>query len=432
MSYSAEAMELLNRIGADEGDTLSVRSKGSDHRGVLMPHHEFSDPDVIVIKLSSGYNIGIRISNIEKIEVLEKAGVKITPSREVSVPEGRKQVTIIGTGGTIASYVDYRTGGVHPALSADDLVSAVPEISEICSVRADVLFSIYSENMDVEKWRLLAADVADRLNEGSEGIIIPHGTDTMGYTSAALAFMLDSLPRAVILVGAQRSSDRPSSDAYTNLLSAARIAVETDIAEVCVLMHESPSDATALVHRGTRVRKLHTSRRDAFKTVNDRPIAKVDFEGEIELVSPYRAKSDGKVKLMDSMVEDVALIHFFPGMDPDRYEQLIMGHSGVVIAGSGLGHVSSRMVRLLGKAVEKGVPVAMTSQCLYGRVNLNVYDTGRDLITAGVVPLEDMLPETALVKMMWVLGQTSDLDEVGRMMRANLRGEISERRELDE
>lgn len=432
MSYSAEAMELLNRIGADEGDTLSVRSKGSDHRGVLMPHHEFSDPDVIVIKLSSGYNIGIRISNIEKIEVLEKAGVKITPSREVSVPEGRKQVTIIGTGGTIASYVDYRTGGVHPALSADDLVSAVPEISEICSVRADVLFSIYSENMDVEKWRLLAADVADRLNEGSEGIIIPHGTDTMGYTSAALAFMLDSLPRAVILVGAQRSSDRPSSDAYTNLLSAARVAVETDIAEVCVLMHESPSDATALVHRGTRVRKLHTSRRDAFKTVNDRPIAKVDFEGEIELVSPYRAKSDGKVKLMDSMVEDVALIHFFPGMDPDRYEQLIMGHSGVVIAGSGLGHVSSRMVRLLGKAVEKGVPVAMTSQCLYGRVNLNVYDTGRDLITAGVVPLEDMLPETALVKMMWVLGQTSDLDEVGRMMRANLRGEISERRELDE
>lgn len=432
MSYSAEASELLNRIGAGEGDTLSIRSKGSDHRGVLMPHHEFSDPDVIVIKLSSGYNIGIRISNIERIEVLEKAGVKTKPSRAVPTAEGRKQVTIIGTGGTIASYVDYRTGGVHPALSADDLVSAVPEISEICSVRADVLFSIYSENMDVEKWRLLAADVADRLNEGSEGIIIPHGTDTMGYTSAALSFMLDSLPRSVILVGAQRSSDRPSSDAYTNLLSAARVAVETDIAEVCVLMHESPSDATALVHRGTRVRKLHTSRRDAFKTVNDRPIAKVDFEGEIELISPYRAKSGSKVRLLDSMVEDVALIHFFPGMDPDRYEQLIMGHSGVVIAGSGLGHVSSRMVKLLGKAVEKGISVAMTSQCLYGRVNLNVYDTGRDLITAGVVPLEDMLPETALVKMMWVLGQTSDMDEAGRMMRTNLRGEISERRELDE
>jgi glutamyl-tRNA(Gln) amidotransferase subunit D len=432
MSYSAEAISLLESIGAREGDLLSVRSKGSDHAGVLMPHHEFSHSDVIVIKLKSGYNIGINISSIDHIEVIEKARKRSTQERAKKPPSDKKELTIIGTGGTIASYVDYRTGGVHPALSADDLVSTVPEISDICSVKADLLFSIYSENMDVEKWQTLAARVADHLNEEEEGVIIPHGTDTMGYTSAALSFMLDSPPRSVVLVGAQRSSDRPSSDAYTNLLSAARFAVETDAAEVCVLMHGSPSDTTALVHRGTRVRKLHSSRRDAFRSVNESPIAKVDFEGEIEFITEYRKKSSSKVRLLDSMVEDVAIIYFYPGINPEKFEELIMNHSGIIVAGSGLGHVSSKMVKILGKAVENDIPVAMTSQCLYGRVNLNVYDTGRDLITAGIVPLEDMLPETAYVKMMWVLGQTSDPKEVGRMMRADLRGEITERRELDE
>ncbi|MFP4545309.1 MAG: Glu-tRNA(Gln) amidotransferase subunit GatD, partial [Methanomassiliicoccales archaeon] len=392
----------------------------------------FSHPDVIVIKLRSGYNIGIRRGNIEEIRVVEKAGEReVSPGRS-GESKADKEVAIIGTGGTIASYVDYRTGGVHPALSADDLVSAVPEIADICRVRAQVLFSIFSENMDVECWQRLAGAVADRLNEGAEGVIIPHGTDTMGYTSAALAFMLEDLPRPVLLVGAQRSSDRPSSDSYTNLLSAARFCVESDVAEVGVLMHEGPSDTTALVHRGTRVRKLHTSRRDAFRSVNARPIARVEFEGGMEILSDHREKSDSKVRVRDSMEGDVALLHFFPGMSADHFREVVLSHSGVVIAGSGLGHVSSPMVTVLEEAVGQGIPVVMTSQCLYGRVNLNVYDTGRDLLKAGIIPAEDMLPETAYVKLMWALGQDPDMEEVRRIMLTDMRGELSRRRELDE
>jgi glutamyl-tRNA(Gln) amidotransferase subunit D len=387
---------------------------------------------VIVIKLSSGYNIGVNVNSIDSIEVEERQGKKGPVVREPPSSESERVVTIIGTGGTIASYVDYRTGGVHPALSSDDLVATVPEISEICSARAELLFSIYSENMDVEKWRELASAVADRLDSGDEGVIIPHGTDTMGYTSAALSFMLESPPRPVVLVGAQRSSDRPSSDAYTNLLASARFVVDSDTAEVCVMMHSSSSDTDIDVHRGTRVRKLHTSRRDAFRSVNDRFLARIDVEGGLEYLSDRLIKHDGRVRLMDSMLEDVAMIQFYPGMDPERYEDLVMSHSGVVISGSGLGHVSSKIIKLLGRAVERDIPVAMTSQCLFGRVNLNVYDTGRDLITAGVIPLEDMLPETAYVKLMWVLGQTSDPGEVRRMMTTDLRGEMSARREIDE
>ncbi len=422
---------MLERIGAEEGDLLTVEADAKTYHGRLMPHHEFSVPEIIVIKLLNGYNIGVRRENIETIAVESKGEEEKIEKEEPPVASGER-VTILGTGGTIASYVDYRTGGVHPALSASDLVSTVPEISDICEVEAEVLFSIFSENMDVQHWQELASAVAERIEDGTEGVIIPHGTDTMGYTAAALSFMLEELPRPVVLVGAQRSSDRPSSDAYTNLVLATRFAVESDAAEVCVVMHEDPSDMHAVVHRGTRVRKMHTSRRDAFRSINGPPLARIHFEGGIDFLSDYSKKSDVSVDLKTEMEENVTLLQFYPGMDPQKFREIIMNSAGAVIAGSGLGHVSSEMVEVLKGAVESDIPVVMTSQCLHGRVNLNVYDTGRDMISAGVIPGEDMLPETALIKLMWVLGQTSSTNEVRDMMLTNLRGEISDRRELDE
>ena len=432
MSYSSSVLSLLKRIGAGEGDVLRVKSGDMEYSGILMPHHEFSQPDILIIKLRSGYNVGIRVSETASVELVKKASKKEKEPRAPLVGDrSKKEVTIIGTGGTIASYVDYRTGAVHPALSAGALVMAVPEIADICNVSAEVLFSIFSENMKVENWQKLAIRIAERIGEGAEGCIVPHGTDTMGYTSAALSFMLEDLPKPVVVVGAQRSSDRPSSDAYTNLLSAARFIVESDAAETFLMMHESPSDLVALVHRGTRARKMHTSRRDAFKSVNASPVARIHFEGGIEYLAPYRRKSNGKVRLRTEMEENVALISFYPGMRADVFEDLMLKHRGVVIAGSGLGHVSAEMVMSVKKAVEAGTCVVMTSQCLNGRVNLNVYDTGRDLLSAGVIPGGDMLPETAYVKLMWVLAQAKSDDEVREMMRTDLRGELSSRRELD-
>jgi glutamyl-tRNA(Gln) amidotransferase subunit D len=432
MSYSAGVARLLTAKGAEEGDMVRIVARGKEHTGLLMPHHEFSGPDVLVIKLKSGYNIGIRLDREATLEVVAKAEKREKRRRQPAAPEGKKEVAFIGTGGTIASYVDYRTGAVHPALSATDLVAAVPEMAEICSVRAEVLFSIFSENMTVSSWRRLAEAVAQRLDEGAEGVVIPHGTDTMGYTAAALSFMLEDLPRPVVLVGAQRSSDRPSSDAYTNLLAAARFAVESDAAEVCVLMHETASDESALAHRGTRVRKLHSSRRDAFESVNARPIARVRFEGGIEYLSPHERKREGRVRLMTEMEPNVILAHFYPGMSVEAFQAYVHGARGIVIAGTGLGHVSSELVKAIKGIARSGVPVVMTSQCLWGRVNLNVYDTGRDLLSAGAIPGEDMLPETAYVKLMWALPRAKDDGDLRRLMRTDLRGEISARRELDE
>ncbi len=432
MSYSQRVSALLSASGASEGDTVRARSGEVERTGVLMPHHEFSDRDVIVLKLRNGYNIGVRLEEGATVEVVAKSEKRARAIAPFKGGTCRKSLALIGTGGTIASYVDYRTGAVHPALSAEELVSTVPEIQEMCQVEARVLFSIFSENMKVEHWRGIAEAAADALNSGKEGCIIPHGTDTMGYTSAALSFMLDSLPGPVVLVGSQRSSDRPSSDAYTNLLATVRFCLEADAAEVFVLMHEGISDTTALVHRGTRVRKMHTSRRDAFQSINSRPIARVDFEKGVEMLRPCAPRSGSRVVLNTDMEEDVALLHYYPGMSTRTFEAFAKGNKGIVIAGTGLGHISSDLIEEVRKAIKGGTSVVMCSQCIRGRVNLNVYDTGRDLLSAGVIPGEDMLPETAYVKLMWALANASGEDELRRTMGTSLRGELSGRREIDD
>lgn len=418
-------------MGANEGDTLSIKNGDYEYIGTLMPHHEFSLENIIILKLASGYNIGIKVNDQSKVNLISKGSAKEKKERAEQSSDG-KTVSVLGTGGTIASYVDYRTGAVHPALSAGDLVAAVPEIRDVCNVKSEVLFSIFSENMGVENWQTIAQETADRINSGVEGCIIPHGTDTLGYTSAALSFMLGDLPKPVVLVGAQRSSDRPSSDAYTNLVSAARFIVNTDAAEVFALMHTSSSDSSASVHKGTKVRKMHTSRRDAFKSINSPSVATIHFEGNIEFHTSYHKKSNEKIYVKSDMEKNVSLLQYFPGMSPTTFRNILHNSAGIVIAGTGLGHVSSDMAKELKSAINDGTAVVMTSQCLYGRTNLNVYDTGRDLIASGIIPGEDMLPETAYVKLMWVLAQTNDLEKVSDLMRTNLHGEISDRREIHE
>ena len=431
MTYSEILSQRLQAMGAVEGARLSVSVNGLVYEGTLMPHHQFSDPDVIVLKMKSGYNVGIRVGQDNELIVIEKPSKAARPQRDAQRKDGLKDLVLIGTGGTIASYVDYRTGAVHPALSTFDMVNAVPEIGEEANIRAKVLFSIFSENMSVQHWQELAGAVADELNSGVEGVIVPHGTDTMGYTAAALSFMLGEINRPVTLVGAQRSSDRPSSDASSNLLAAARFCVRGDAAEVGVLMHDTPSDDHFAVHRGTRVRKMHTSRRDAFQSINSPPLASLDAEGSIHFnIDDYRRKGQRRVQARTGMETEVALLQYYPGMSPRRFEGLFLESKGVVVSGSGLGHVNDEMLTVLRKAVDKGVKVVMTSQCLYGQTNLNVYATGRDLLKAGVIPVADMLPETAYVKLMWVLANHKDSD-VERIMRTPLCGEMGDRREID-
>ena len=430
MSYSDETKGLLEAAGASEGCMVTLEAGGQTYTGKVMPHHEFSAPDIIILKMKSGYNVGIRVDRDSKITVLEQPAVHEKKEAAIEEKKGLPTLVLIGTGGTIASYVDYRTGAVHPALSTSDMINAIPEIRDVANIRAKVLFSIFSENMDVCNWQELAKCVVEEINNGADGVIIPHGTDTLGYTAAALSFMLGDVPKPVILVGAQRSSDRPSSDASTNLMACARFCTQGKKAGVFAIMHDTQGDDSFAVHNGARVRKMHTSRRDAFKSINASPVAHIDAAGKIQYLSPCRDVTDDKAVAQVDMEKDVVLLQFFPGMDPAVFEPVIMGSKGVVIAGSGLGHINSPMIPLVRKATDAGIPVVMTSQCLNGRVNMNVYNTGRDLINAGAICVYDMLPETAYVKLKWALGKTNDPAEVREIMVTPLVGEMSDRREF--
>jgi glutamyl-tRNA(Gln) amidotransferase subunit D len=333
----------------------------------------------------------------------------------------------MSTGGTIASRVDYRTGAVRSAISASDLYGVVPELSEIARVDTEIVFSIYSENLTPGNWTDLAKKVAECIKQGVDGIVVAHGTDTMGYTSAALSFALQNLPVPVIFVGAQRSSDRPSSDAATNLIGAVKAAGEAPFAEVCLAMHETVSDSAIAVHRGVKVRKCHTSRRDTFKSVNGFPIAKVLNQKVIIQNGDYQRRDTSKeLVLKPNFCDKVALVKFYPGMEPSVIDFYVnQGFRGILLEGSGLGHVSMSCFDVIKNAISKGVVVALASQCIWGRVNMNVYDTGRDLLSLGVVSLEDMFSETGLVKLMWSLGQTNDPEEAKLLLKTNIVGEFT-------
>jgi len=422
MSREQFIEEKLKKVGAIEGDYIQIISSDDTKEGMLMPHHEFSDENIVIIKLENGYNIGIEITKDTKIRLVKKSKKMIAKAKKIPFDPKKPTISIIGTGGTIACYVEYRTGAVHPATSAEELAFSVPEIFDICNVKAKVAFQMLSENITVSSWKTLANEVAKELNSGAKGVIIPHGTDTMGYTAAALSFMLKNLSGPVILVGAQRSSDRPSSDAAQNLLAAAKVATNSDIGEVLVIMHGESSDTFSTIHMGTKVRKFHTSRRDAFKTINEPPLGRVE-NNKITITGDYRKNCPGKTIVDDKMEEDVGLVYFYPGLKAKDVPE----KKGVVLIGTGLGHVSSDLIPRVKQLINKGSTIIMTSQCIFGRVNMKVYSTGRDLIKAGVISAEDMLPETTYVKLMWALAHGKNREEVKELMLTNIAGEISKR-----
>ncbi|MDO8842244.1 Glu-tRNA(Gln) amidotransferase subunit GatD [Methanocalculus sp.] len=400
------------------GDLVKCSLKGEIIEGVYITERD----GMAVIKLGSGYNIGIPPSQVEYIEKSEQIPIaETTVIQNQALPE----LAIISTGGTIASSVDYRTGAVTSRSNADEIIRAIPRLATIGRFRTRQPFTILSENMKPSMWVDLARTIHDEIEEGAAGVIVTHGTDTMAYSASAVSFMLDT-PVPVIFVGSQRSADRPSSDNAMNALCSAAVA-SADLGEVGVCMHGTVNDDYCAVHRATRVRKMHTSRRDAFQSIGASPIATISYpELEISTGADAIRRSSRELALFDRMEERCGLLSFYPGMDPAILE-FYSSYRGLVIAGTGLGHISTMLMDGIRECISNGTTIIMTSQCLHGRVCDRVYDTGRDLLAAGVIEGEDMLPETALVKLMWVLGQTDDQEEISRMMKENLKGEIQRR-----
>jgi glutamyl-tRNA(Gln) amidotransferase subunit D len=407
------------------GDRVRVDRDGTTYEGVLLPS---TTADHLVVKLEGGYNVGVDRADAD-VKVLE-SGVRdveqaqsVGGTSAVEFDDDLPTISLISTGGTIASTVDYRTGAVTAQFDAEDVLRAVPDLAGRANYRGRVVANILSENMDPDIWTDLAEAVEEEIAAGADGIVVMHGTDTMQYTASVLSFMLDT-PVPIVFTGSQRSADRPSSDNVMNAVCAVA-AAKADAAEVMVCMHASGSDDRCALHRGTRVRKNHTSRRDAFETVGAKPLGEVDYEtGEVTFRREYTERGSVDLSVAPDLEREVELLKFVPGMDPailDVYE----GKAGLVVEGTGLGHVHTDLVERLGGMVEDGTAVVMTSQCLEGRVCDRVYDTGRDLLDAGVIEGEDTLPETMVVKLMWTLANRPD--SARETVRTSLAGEIQDR-----
>jgi len=375
-----------------------------------------------VVKLTSGYNIGVPSGTCTFVERPAHPAAK---PHEIQQNKNLPTLSIVSTGGTIASRIDYRTGSVTSQFNASDILVAIPELAEIANYRTIPLATILSENMTPTIWQDLARAIYDEIKGGAKGIIVTHGTDTMAYSAAAISFMIDT-PVPIVFVGSQRSADRPSSDNAMNAACSAAAAT-SDLGEVVVVMHATTNDDTCAIHRGTRVRKMHTSRRDAFRSMGISPIGEIEYPlRKVTLAPEAVRRGTHNLALHDKLDPHCALIQFFPGMSPDILKAC-EGYHGLVIAGTGLGHTSTTLIPPLKHLAESGTLVVMTSQCMNGRVCDRVYDTGRDLLDAGVIEGGDMLPEAALVKMMWVLGNEKDKTKAAALMQADLKGEYNRR-----
>jgi len=412
-----------------------VDPSGRTWAGTVVPRHDFSGERILQLKLESGYNIGVRIGPTFRYRLLSAPPAAVTlPARSpvsASSADSGSWIALLTTGGTIASRVDYETGGVRPVKEEREILEFFPELESSGRVRIVPVFDRMSEDLVPDDWRVLAEKIVATFAAGARGIVVAHGTDTLGFTAAALSFLLVDLPGPVVLVGAQRSPDRPSSDGASNLRAAVEVAHDPRIGEVVVVMHAGPSDDRFAIHRGTWVRKMHSSRRDAFRSRNGPPVGFVDG-GKVNLQLPVRPPSAGPARVDGPIDARAALLWFYPGLTPERASRFAEGCRGVVLAGTGLGHVGADQLPWIRAATARGVVVAMTTQCLEGNVEPYVYATGRELLRSGVLYLGDLLPETAYAKMVWALGHSSDPTEVAKLLIRDRAGEFHGRHDSRE
>ena len=447
--YAGKLKKILEAKGIDIGTRIAVADSRIKIEGILMPGTDDSAEDILTLKLDSGYNTGILVTentaislsgkktqddiiSEEKLE-LGKAKSKGTLSFDTKKPK----TSLIATGGTISSRVDYKTGAVNMLMEPEEILRTTPELKNIINLTSILSpFRMASEDMTIKEWAKLAKLAEKELNRGIEGLIVTHGTDTLHYTSAALSFMLENLGKPIALVGAQRSPDRASFDGAINLICAARYAA-CDIAEVAVVMHATMNDDYCLINRGTKVRKMHTSRRDAFRPINTQPIGTVYPCGKLDIIDSNHRKRDNSLDVRaDTRFEaKTAMINIHPGISPEILDWHIdKGYRGVILQTTALGHVPMEPLdknmswkKSLERASDEGVTIVSASQTLYGSTHPHVYRSAVEMEKRDVIFAKDMLPETAYVKLSCILGRTQDKVEIKDLMLRNLAGEFSEK-----
>ncbi|MDA3837322.1 MAG: Glu-tRNA(Gln) amidotransferase subunit GatD [Nanoarchaeota archaeon] len=420
------------KCNAEFGDRVEVHKIKEIYEGVYLPSPEAG---TFLLKLDNGYNIGFNRKDVNEIKLIKKRK-EVETHFEIVSDGSKPTIGLVMIGGTISAKLNPGKGGVDWVDTPEELFKIYPNLFNKVNVKVESPFMKGSENMDFKDWQKVAKVIGKMLNDKSiSGVILTQGTDTLHYTSAALSFFLRDLNKPVIVTYSQRSIDRASSDASLNLECSVQAAI-SNVAEVMTVGHANSNDNFCYAILGTKVKKLHSSRRDAFRPVNSEPILKISPE-KLEYLSNFNPRENKKKVILDvSFEEKIGVIKFIPGQNPSILDYYLEnGYKGIIIEFMGIGDIAVSGARLpwtkkLKEVMDKGMIVCATPQTMNGRLQPLVYVTGRELANSGIIFLEDMLTETAFVKLSWVLGHedwAKDKEVVKEKMLFNFAKELNPR-----
>ena len=327
----------------------------------------------------------------------------------------KKKILLLTTGGTIASMPGGE--GLEPHRS-DVMDRELQQLRTYYDITVRDVMCLDSSNIRPEEWRFIAREIFEN-RLGYDGIVVSHGTDTMAYTASAVTFMLRNIDRPVVFTGSQLPLADYLSDGPENLRTAFAMAA-TGCPGVFLAFDRK-------VMLGCRAVKVRASGFSAFESVNARYAGIVSNLGLV-LDQEVLPKSTGEAQLLDEISKNVFLLKLTPGLNPAIFDMLAaMGYRGIVVEAFGLGgfNVLNKGLRGIQRAVEDGISVVVTTQCLYDSSDLRVYQVGNKLLEMGVIQGRDMTSEAAMTKLMWAIGQGMEQKEIAELFGQNLAGEIT-------
>ena len=419
-----------------------------EHEGLALPA---AGPKLITLKLANGYNVSYPESYVESVEILDEVEISEEEAPTPIEQDGNLPlVHLIHTGGTIASKVDYATGAVTARFEPDELLQSVPELKSVARLRVVKLGNMFSDDIRPRHWNRMLKATEEAFAEGAVGVVITHGTDTLHLSAAAMGYGWAGNggrpPGRIALTGSQRSPDRGSSDAAENIVAAVHWAAHgpepTGYRDASVVvMHSESSDGQCAVLPGIACRKYHSSRRDAFKTINQGPLAWINNDGtgpSIEMAEHEPA--DARVEAISPMMfdEDARIAQFIA--DPHLDSNLVMlaikdDFDAIVLHGTGLGHLpisdpqddspENTKLRLMleDHCANDGV-VVVVAQTIHGPMNMNVYAKGRTQQEIGIIGHGSLCPPgSALVKLHHLLSRGGGRETVASNWTEDLCGE---------
>nr|WP_300094617.1 asparaginase [Sedimentibacter sp.] len=319
----------------------------------------------------------------------------------------KKNILLIATGGTIAS--KKTDEGLAPGITSEELLSYVPEIKEFCNVDTIQLLNIDSTNIQPEYWVLMTESIEKNYDK-YDGFVISHGTDTMSYTSAALSYLIQNSDKPIVVTGSQKPINADITDAKKNLLDSFRFAAEKDVKGVYLVF-----DGKAII--GTRARKVKSKSYSAFESINFPVAAIIDDTRITRYIRNEHDHENETVKFYKSIYPSIFLLKLVPGMEPDVLDYIGEKYEGVVIESYGVGGLpfldKRNFLEKLGGLTEKGKIVVVATQVMFEGSDMGVYEVGvRALKQFNVLQAYDMTIEAAITKLMWIMAQTKDFDEV--------------------